>query len=386
MLRPNMMNSFNPKIKRFELDNELAKIGGIMYNNCYTPSPDTPRSLACFWSGLNPHVNGCDKRIRYPKFYLDDSNENMLQLLKKKKYSFNFFININKRRSGVLPDGFENEGYQNEDLNLEKYLSGIKLEDDSFTFIDLSDFHYTNDDYTHNFLATKKGYERVASSLKIVQEKIDLDDMDLSLIFSDHGHKFDIDIKKQPKYRILDGDRTRILMQLRLKNDKELNFNNKFCSIIDFYPTLIELLKDEGKTNLAGKSLFSSEETKYIVAEDHFTFLPEINQNLNVWAVIIKDGFYFRTLDNYYYINKDSFHQSKEELDLIIEKHSNYFSEYKKEYQVLMYYRDMKKEKGKHTDGTNRFEMNSSKLYSLAYRIINKLILQKRSSLLFKKE
>jgi hypothetical protein len=384
MLRPNMMNSFNPKVKRFELDDELEKIGGTIYNNCFTPSPDTPRSLACFWSGLNPHINGCDKRIKYPKFYLDSRNENMLQLLKNKNYSFNFFININKRRSGVLPDGFEDIGYHNEDLNLEKYLSGIKLEDDSFTFIDLSDFHYTNDDYSHNFLATKKGYERVSSSLKIVQDKINIDNIDLSLIFSDHGHKFDVDIKNQPKYRILDADRTNILMQLRLKNDRGLNFNDKFCSITDFYPTLLELLKVEEKISITGKSLLSNEEIEYIVAEDHFKFLPEINQDLNVWAVIIKDGFYFRTLDNYYYINQENFNKSKEELDLIIEKHSSYFAEYKKEYQVLMYYRDMKKEKGNHTDGTKRFEMNRNKLYLLAYRIINKLILQKRSSIIFK--
>src|SRR3989338_5821760 len=69
MLRPDMLQVLNSAVAKGPLDEELEKIGGTLYRNCFTQAPDTARSLACVWSGKYPYKNGCDKRIKNPKFY-----------------------------------------------------------------------------------------------------------------------------------------------------------------------------------------------------------------------------------------------------------------------------------------------------------------------------
>lgn len=65
MLRPNLLKSYNSKIKnKGPLDDFIESFGGTLFKNCYTPAPDTPRSLGCLHSGLYPNKNGCDTRIR----------------------------------------------------------------------------------------------------------------------------------------------------------------------------------------------------------------------------------------------------------------------------------------------------------------------------------
>ena len=60
MLRANKLKIINTDIKRFtSLDKWLLKFGGTIYKKCYTPAPDTPRSLACLYSGRYPIRNGC---------------------------------------------------------------------------------------------------------------------------------------------------------------------------------------------------------------------------------------------------------------------------------------------------------------------------------------
>ncbi|UJF33216.1 hypothetical protein [Paenibacillus hexagrammi] len=51
MLRPNLMNVHNHEVPEHELDRFFRQLGGTLYTNCYTPAPDTARSMACFWSG-----------------------------------------------------------------------------------------------------------------------------------------------------------------------------------------------------------------------------------------------------------------------------------------------------------------------------------------------
>ena len=53
MLRANKLNVVNKNnCKPTPFDNWLGNFGGCTYINTYTPAPDTPRSLACLYTGL----------------------------------------------------------------------------------------------------------------------------------------------------------------------------------------------------------------------------------------------------------------------------------------------------------------------------------------------
>lgn len=51
MLRANLLKTFNTDIKKRVHRLLVWEVGGEYFTNCYTPAPDTPRSLACLYSG-----------------------------------------------------------------------------------------------------------------------------------------------------------------------------------------------------------------------------------------------------------------------------------------------------------------------------------------------
>ena len=77
MLRNDLIIGDNPnnQLKQFQ-----GFLGGEIFTNMFTHAPDTPRSLACFWSGLIPEKNGCNTRLKYPYFFL--KNPTLLSELK----------------------------------------------------------------------------------------------------------------------------------------------------------------------------------------------------------------------------------------------------------------------------------------------------------------
>ena len=384
MLRPNMMHSYNKNIKRYEIDDELDKFGGTKFNNCFTPSPDTPRSLACLWSGLYPERNGCIKRISYPKHYLNENNPTMLEIMSDRGYEFNFFINVDKLYNGVLPRGYETKGYHNKDQDLQAYLDDIEIGEKSFTYIDISDFHYANDDYGHHYYGTKIGNQKVSNALKIIRNSLDITNFDLQIIFSDHGHKLIHENKTEPKYKLLNSDRSKILMMLKIKRLDQKEYDNKLCSIMDVFPTVLEIFEVDTVKGLDGISLLSNNEHEHIIAQDHFIFSPQINQDIDIWAVIRKEGFYFRTLEGYNFENEQNFIESPEELDKLIEEKSPSFSEYIKEKEMLAYYKRMASERSIYSDGTPRVNyLHKFKFKHMLYRFYARFILQKAKGILY---
>lgn len=72
MIRVDHIQMYNPQAEKTVFDTMFQKIGGTLFSKCYTPAPDTPRSLACLWSGYVPSNNGCDTRIKWPHFFMKE--------------------------------------------------------------------------------------------------------------------------------------------------------------------------------------------------------------------------------------------------------------------------------------------------------------------------
>ena len=105
MVRPSLLKSYNPKIKsNGPLDEIIENFGGTIFQNCYTPAPDTPRSLACLHSGLYPERNGCNTRIRWPYYYFKEKNS-LLESLVEADFNVTYYATQNKINVGPLPKG-----------------------------------------------------------------------------------------------------------------------------------------------------------------------------------------------------------------------------------------------------------------------------------------
>ena len=212
-----------------------------------------------------------------------------------------FFSNPNERETGIFPEHINNLNIHNKSFNLRDYLAKTKLQKKHFFFIGLPDFHWSLDDYGYTTYGEKKAYNNILLCYDLIFDELNINEFDHIFIFSDHGFKFNYELKSQPKHLLLNDDRTGILLFHHQKGDNNLNKNNKLCSITDFYPTIDFIINGECAD---GIPFTSEKEKEYVVVEDHIQFLPSIDLNIEQWAVITRDLIYIRNLETAYCINR----------------------------------------------------------------------------------
>ena len=350
MLRPDVLRLDHCEGSNFE--NMLKTTGGTFYTNCYSQGPDTGRSMGCYWSGKIPQDNGCDRRIKYPKFYMKDNS--FLDVLSAEDFHFYFFSNPNEKVLGILPPGYEDIGIHNSNLNFKEFIKKIDMsEPNLYVHIDLTDFHWALDDFGANALGVEKGLSVLYQSISTLFDIINPNEFDYVFIFSDHGFKYECEFNKEEKYLLLNRARSNTLMFIHQKGDKGFAINDKLCSLIDVYPTIMEIIEKEYQGY--GHSLFSLDEPEFIIAEEHGKFLPAINQEIEYWAVIKKDVIYFRSKDGYYRNDGNNFELNKKVFDSFLASHSRSFEAYYKQSKILELYKTMATDKSFYTNGEKRY-------------------------------
>jgi hypothetical protein len=380
MARIDLLNTYNEHNKETSIDKFLNTIGGTLYTNCYTPAPDTPRSLACMQTGLYPFKNGCDSRIKWPKFFLNDV-PTIFDLFHKKDFEQLFFMTKIHYDVGPFNEKFESYGkvFHNNEKFINKVNDNLRTDKDLFAYISLQDYHWAIDEIGSNDEGVEIGQNKVVSYTNDFFDKVNIDDFDYVITFSDHGHKRDIEFYSENKLELLNSNRTKILMHVREKNQEKLNINTKLCSILDLYSTMEELLLLNSNYNTDGISLLSQEEHDNIILEDHGNFSVSPIQGLSQWAYVTKDSLFITNMQENLFRKDDKIVNISDnrivEILVEISKKSPEISEYQKKLKVLEFYKTLK-EKGKfYSDGTVR-EKGSCifRLKNIFYKILRKLI------------
>ena len=293
MLRPNRFGIYNKDLEFNEIDKIINRIGGTLYTNCFSPGPDTPRGMACFYSGLYPYLNGCDTRVKYPGKFLKDDIPTIFDIFLKENYETHFFSNPNERKGGLFPSSISDLEKHNEDFDLKKYLEKISLEQKHLVFLSIPDYHWALGDWEFTSKGEREAIKETSKSLEIVFNRFNPDDFDHIFLFSDHGFKFSSEFKYEDWYDFLNRDRTNIFLLHRKKGDSNIFFNDKLSSIQDISNTIDELFLKENKLSLLSKT-----EREYVVIEDHLSIsAPKVNQDVDLWGVVTKDEMYARTLN-----------------------------------------------------------------------------------------
>ena len=238
MLKANESNLVNPVKLKNELDKLICEYqGGTIYTNCFTPSPDTPRSLGAFFSGEYPSLNGCNTRSKYPGEFLNqmqgkqsfpriliDSGFKMISLLHQPLGEFIFPKDI----QGLFSTA------ESLDSAVEKVLSIAEKNEDVIFFVENIDYHMSVDALNWNISANQVGTNRIAQHLKSIISKFDggVDFFDLFILFSDHGCKF---VGKEiNEVNYMDRDRTQVYLYTREKNEKgEIEKESGLTSIME---------------------------------------------------------------------------------------------------------------------------------------------------------
>lgn len=371
MIRPNRLSIFNDKIKvDTQLDISFKNLGGTVFNNCYTPGPDSPRGISTFLTGLDPYENGCNTRLKWPQFFLKENQKTVFDIFLEKNYKISSFSSPQVRANGLFPDHIASLDIHNKNNDLEDYLSTLELEEDHFLFISIPDFHLAFDDFGYNEKGEKDAYSICQSIYDIVFSKFDKNDFDHIFIFSDHGFKFSLERKLEPLEHLINEDRSNVILIHREKYQDALTNNTKLCSLADFFDTYQDILGIKSKTN---KSFLSNYEREYVIIEDHLNFEPMINQNIEIWGVVNKKEFYVRTLNKAFLFKKDTHLKVKGIVDYyedILLRESSfgvYFDEFKK---IFMYKKNILY-KSVYSNGQKR--KSRSRLIILFYSLLDYL-------------
>ena len=352
MLRPNALNTFNKEIPENPLDKALKKIGGTFYTNCFTPAPDTLRSLACFWSGKLPKYNGCDVRSKSPRYFMDAPS--FLDMFKELGYDFHFFIPPANVELGTLPAGYEAVGRFNKDMNIKQFLMDTTVTEKCMVSILLDDFHWVLDDLNYTQQAAIKGFDIMADIFDIIDDCIHFNTFDHVLVFSDHGYKLAIQLNHEAKHLLLNRDRTNIFMLLRDKKSTEVTYNNKLCCITDVYATICDLLGKEYKGNGDSIDLKSSKEHHHITVEDDSDIKRSIFSQADMWAVIIGNNIYYRMVDHYHFEYDNCDNTYPLQLDALILNETAHFKDTAKKYEVITNYYRKRRLYNEHSTGEVR--------------------------------
>ena len=287
MISAEKLNLCNNKAERTALDDFMEEFGGTLYANCFTPAPDTPRSAGCMWTGLYPKENGCKYRTRYPMYYLNPEKENLWKTLKKLNYNIQIFMREPTFVTGVCADCV-NECVYPDGNDLEGFLDAVKLQDDAFIMIYLPDFHTYLDIFEASKEGAKKGGAFVKSLLDKIFTKLNADDFDDILLFSDHGFR----MAGETHRHLLEEDRVQTFMLWRQKGQDVLSIDKRLRSNLDVFPTICEMLNYTPANEMDGKSL-SGEGHEYILLEDHRNFSVELGQTIERWGVLWKGHIYW---------------------------------------------------------------------------------------------
>jgi hypothetical protein len=316
MLRANLLKTFNNNIKeRGLMDYWFERLGGIGFTNCYTPAPDTPRSLACLYSGKYPKNNGCCKRLHWPKYYLKQSIFTIFDVFEKNNYLMFIGINKDKERVGFLPArNYKNMNVFNDlDECLADLDSVIDKNENIFSFIALDDYHWALDDYGANSRGDYYGQKHLSNFTDKIFNKFAPDTFDYIFIFSDHGFKLRDEQKTEKKIYFTDDARSKIVMFVRKKGCEGIEKMSNLTSIIDILPTLTHILNDKTNYSFDGVPLFDKIQNRYIVIEDYIGFPPKMDAIHELWGIRTDTHFYLTTLSEDILLNVVSENGYREE-------------------------------------------------------------------------
>lgn len=339
MVRVDHLHSYNEHAQECLLDKRLKDIGGTLFTRCYSPGPDTPRSMACMQTGLYPHFNGCDTRIRWPKYFVKDEIDTIWDHAANKGFRVNLCCNKNETITGFFR--FKESDSISMYFSPEKFVKNGMFCDNSLSFIGIPDMHTAIGDYKATDYAFKKGDQIVDMYFKNYLTKDFVSQFDYTIIFSDHGFQSEKESRNMKStLELLEDGRNQLLMFVHKQTDKTIVKDNRLASMTDLYATLEQMIGAEDYRQ--GFSLLEKPKRYITHVEDHqdFNVYPEIM--IKQWRVI-SDDFDIRTDVKNTIVSRGT-EEDKKQMDEYLREYAPKYADYVKQLQVWGYYDTLKSE------------------------------------------
>jgi hypothetical protein len=269
---------FNPKSGTSLIEKYFNRVGGTYWPNAFTPSPDTPRSTACLFSGNNVADNGV--RLRSLSL-LDSFGQDQISLFKS--LHDNGIKNAIWRERIEIDQGIWLPGDSLDSVeqfsNRKDLFAWMTGKEDLFVYRHDNTYHQVMDQLPLIRNPHKVGLNLV---FKNYLETVNLTDWDAIWFISDHG----CILPKEPKEpkEMLNRNRTNIPLFLWTKSNVKLELKTSLQSITDLYPAIHHQFNLKIKNQVSGKNLLLNEFHEVIWMDDYGNFYPVDNELPNVYA------------------------------------------------------------------------------------------------------
>ena len=370
MVRVDHLNTYNPQVRESLLDKRLVEMGGTVFTRCYSPGPDTPRSMACMQTGLFPHFNGCDTRIRWPKYFIKDGIDTIWDHAVDRGMKVNLCCNKNETITGFF------KAKESDRISYyyspEEFVNKAYFGEDTLSFIGIPDMHTAISDYRATDYAFSKDDTIVDMCFENYLTEAFVSQFDYTIVFSDHGYQSDHEHNRMKSaLELLDDSRNQLLMFIHKRGNKKFNKDNRLASMVDLYATIEHLIGCEDFRQ--GFSLLESPKRIITHIEDHqdFQVYPEIM--IKQWRVIT-DLYDFRTNIKSTLITKGD-DNCKEMAVAYLREYSPKYADYVKQLQVWGYYGTLKSKESDHyfvgVKRTSKWRLLPIKIFSKIKRVFH---------------
>jgi len=372
MFRCDSVNSYNKDISNTIFDDVIRKIGGTVFDNVYTSGADTARSLAQFWTGVPCYENGCTKRAHYPMFFLE--KESFVEVLQDNGYSVHLFAHPNEVNCGIFPKKILDKAVISNEFDLKKFIVDNDFSSpNEFFFIDIDDYHSAIDDYGPGDNGINKAIEQTVKSISIAIDNLDIDSFDEVIIFSDHGMlKYGEARSNGGIYNVILSDRrSKVLTFIHKKGDTGLSVNNRFSSMSDFYPHILNNCNIAFNQDIDGIDFDSQLQHEYIISEDFYIMKSDLHMDVEVWSVRTNNGLFVYSFGNEPIVTGNMNVDCKR----ILSDNCPEFRETNKVFEVLQYYDRLKDIPlgEKYVSGDYRVHLSKSKkINAIKQRLFNR--------------
>ena len=309
MLPGNRLNINNSAIPMTPVDKVLSRMGGTNFSSCFTPAPDTPRSLASLFTGQLPKNNGCDTRTKWASKFVDSQSISIFRQLQNLNYEIVAYMQEGISHLFFPSDSSENINQFSSLFQSLKEVSRLEKKENLLYFLHVMDYHFVVDDLEGAASADFQGNLRIAKCIEGVLNELGDNFFDLIIILSDHGCKLSDNSKNMWSH--LNNDRTQILMFIHKKNEIGISVNNKLTSIMDVYPYICSELGIDvnfKQLKLDGKDFKVESNNRLLIVEDYYhqksklQFVADIGALPNIWGVHGETHSYFENISGQNYV------------------------------------------------------------------------------------
>ena len=275
----------------------LKEMGGVTFVNCYSPAPDTPRSLGTIFTGLMPDVNRCNRRDKWPGHSLSDASPSLFRTAIDCGFQVSALLSMTEiKTQRFLPADCQDDVRiysQSEDL-----IQAIKRDPTSheLIFVQDNDCHFAISDHFALKAGHTIGSRRVGKNLRQFLNRIGQDNFDSIFVFSDHGFAPSRLRRRRSQIESSGPQRSKVLLHCWSKELDCPSTSTRLTTTAEIGIVIQSMIQTRSAES-AIHALLNSPQNKFVTIEDYSTHTTNSGSPPDVWSVITASQMYIEASD-----------------------------------------------------------------------------------------